>query len=315
VIALLAAVALALALAPPFRAEQPEVREGNERLAAGQPEAALRAYDRAEQAAGPGPEIAFDRGHALLRAGRVAEAIAAWRQAARGGDRSLASRAHQNVANALAAAGDRDGAIRACVDALRADPGNDDARFDLEVLQRREPPPEQKQDASRQGARGPERKQDAGGQDARGPEQKQDASRQGARGPERKQDAGGQEDARGPERKQDAGGQGEDEPDRARAGAKPSAPGTAPSPPPGAPPPARPGEPGKIDGPGERDELGRPGDADGPKETLRAPSAAPLSRQDAEALLDALRAREQRMPLGGARRQDSGRRGDAEKDW
>jgi Ca-activated chloride channel homolog len=298
VIALLAAVALALA--PPFRAEQPDVREGNERLAAGQPEAALRAYDRAEQAAGPGPEIAFDRGHALLRAGRVAEAIAAWRQAAGGGDRSLASRAHQNVANALAAAGDRDGAIRACVDALRADPGNDDARFDLEVLQRREPPPEQKQDASRQGARGPERKQDAGGQDARGPEQKQDA--------------GGQ-DARGPERKQDAGGQGEDEPDRARAGAKPSAPGTAPSPPPGAPPPARPGEPGKIDGPGERDELGRPGDADGPKETLRAPSAAPLSRQDAEALLDALRAREQRMPLGGARRQDSGRRGDAEKDW
>jgi Ca-activated chloride channel homolog len=285
VIALLAAVALALA--PPFRAEQPEVREGNERLAAGQPEAALRAYDRAEQAAGPGPEIAFDRGHALLRAGRVAEAIAAWRQAAGGGDRSLASRAHQNVANALAAAGDRDGAIRACVDALRADPWNEDARFDLEVLQRREPPPEQKQDASRQGARGPERKQDAGGQ----------------------------EDARGPERKQDAGGQGEDEPDRARAGAKPSAPGTAPSPPPGAPPPARPGEPGKTDGPGEPDELGRPGDADGPKETLRAPSAAPLSRQDAEALLDALRAREQRMPLGGARRQDPGRRGDAEKDW
>ncbi len=88
---------------------------------------------------------------------------------------------------------------------------------------------------------------------------------------------------------------------------------------PGAPP--RPGaeeerregrrDPGKRDG-REREagaEDGRRG-----QEGSAGPRREPIGRQDAEALLDALRARERNMPLFG-RERTKARRADAAKDW
>jgi Ca-activated chloride channel homolog len=129
-------VALLLA-ASPFQAEQPEVRAGNEAVKGGDPAAALPRYDAAEREAGPHPEIDFDRGNALHAAGRPEEARAAWRKAAERAPPPLASRALQNTANALDQAGDQPGAIRALGEALQRDPGNEDARYNLEVLLRR----------------------------------------------------------------------------------------------------------------------------------------------------------------------------------
>jgi tetratricopeptide (TPR) repeat protein len=129
---------LALLLAAsPFQAEHPEVRAGNQALQGGDPAAALPRYDAAEREAGPHPEIDFDRGNALQQAGRAEEARAAWKKAADQAPAPLASRALQNTASSLDAAGDGAGAIRALGESLRRDPGNEDARYNLEVLLRR----------------------------------------------------------------------------------------------------------------------------------------------------------------------------------
>lgn len=149
-------VTLALALAAaaagfsPFQAEQPDVRQGNERLAAGDAQAALPHYDAAERAAGPRAEIDYDRGIALLKQGKATEARDAFRRALDRGAGELSSRAAQNLGSALAAAGDREGAIGAYTEALRTDPGNEDARFNLEVLLRRKDEEQRKQNERQQ---------------------------------------------------------------------------------------------------------------------------------------------------------------------
>jgi Ca-activated chloride channel family protein len=122
----------------PFLREERNVREGNERIASGDPAGALPHYEAAEREAGPRAEIDFDRGVARYRGGRADEARDEWRRALERGAGPLASRASQNLGNALAALGDREGAKNAFVEALRQDPRNEDARFNLEVLLRKE---------------------------------------------------------------------------------------------------------------------------------------------------------------------------------
>ena len=134
----LAALAALLLAAAPFVVEQPRVREGNERLLSGDAAGALERYDAAAKEAGPHPEIDFDRGDALHAQGRHAEAREAWKKALEADEAGpLASRALQNTANALDAEGDQAGAARALEEALRRDPTNEDARYNLEVLLRR----------------------------------------------------------------------------------------------------------------------------------------------------------------------------------
>lgn len=242
----------ALAGFSPFEREEENVRAGNARLREGDPAGALERYDAAERAVGPRPEIDFDRGHAALRAGRLAEAEALFRRAARAAPPALASRALQNVGNALAAAGDREGAARAFGDALLADPSNEDARWDLEVLlrerERRYPPPPQ---AASPGSR--------------------QATPQGGPGPQAPPPA-----ARQPDR-----GGAPAAPDRTSAAGEPT------------------------------DGEARAGAA---AEAARGGAPRALSRQDAEALLDALRAGERNMPLFGRERKQPRRR-DGAKDW
>jgi Ca-activated chloride channel family protein len=196
-----------LAAASPFEAEHPEVRAGNQALQAGDPAAALPRYEAAERDAGQRAEIDFDRGNALQQAGRTEEARAAWRRAAEKGPATLASRALQNTASALDAAGDRAGAIRALGEALQRDPANEDARYNLEVLLRRKAegkgaPKEEgqqgkpKPDGQQQQGAGGDRKdqQDQGPQEAQ-PDQK----------PGQQQPAGQSPDQRKEQERRDAG--------------------------------------------------------------------------------------------------------------
>ena len=260
------AALLALALqASPLEAEEPSVREGNEALVAGDAAAALPRYDAAEAAVGPHPEIDFDRGNALLKAGRPAEAREAWKRALeRDPAGGLSSRAWQNTANALEATGDRDGAVRALGEALTRDPANEDARYNLEVLLRRQ---------------------------AEGKGAPKDPDQQGTQQP------------KGPP--QQGSGQAQDQPKPDQAGGSPQ-----PSPEDGQKKAEQPSQ--------QRDQAKREG-ADG-RERDRKPGAdgaahqGPLGKQDAERLLDALRARERNMPLGPAGRKE-GKRKDAAKDW
>jgi Ca-activated chloride channel family protein len=178
VIAALPLAALLLAISP-FQAEHPEVRAGNQALQGGDPAAALPRYQAAEREAGPHPEIDFDRGNALLGAGRAAEATAAWKRATERGPAPLASRALQNTANALDGAGDRDGAIRALGEALQRDPTNEDARYNVEVLLRRKAEGKgAPKDPGDQGAKRPDGEPKPG---AGGKQDRQEAGKQGQR--------------------------------------------------------------------------------------------------------------------------------------
>ena len=238
-VAVLALLAVLLPGFSPFQAEEEHVRAGNERLLAGDAAGALRAYDEAERAVGRRPEIEFDRGNAAAHEGRLDDAQAAFGRAAATAPAPLASRALQNLGNALAAAGDGEGAVRAFSDALARDPSNEDARWNLEVLLRKrgeppEPPP------SPRPSRGEE-------------------DRELARG-------------------------GKGEPERAR------------------------GEREKREG--ARAEQAPASD----EARTNAPRREPLSRQEAEALLDALRAQERHLPLSGRERPGAEKDDDA-KDW
>jgi Ca-activated chloride channel family protein len=260
--------------ASPLTREQPDVRAGNERLLQGDAPGALERYQAAERAVGPRPELDYDRGIAFLRAGKTAEALAALRRAAERGDGPLASRALQNAGGALDAAGDRDGAIRAFGDALARDPANEDARFNLEVLLRRRSQ-EKKSGGSKDQ---PEKREAKSGQ--REEEQAKSGGKPDERGDRKsgreRPESSQQKDGRRPD-----GGQPRAEDQRGDARGSAAA---------------------DTEAKQRSDEAGR------------ARTGEPTSRQDAERLLDAMRARERNLPPGAWQRRDARRR-DVEKDW
>jgi tetratricopeptide (TPR) repeat protein len=259
---LAAAVALAASLAP-FRLEEPNVSAGNASLLAGDAAGALRAYAAAEAAVGPRPETAFDRGNAFLRMGAAAEARDSFRAALAREPGPLASRAYQNLGSALEALGERDAAIAALRDALARDPGNGDARYNLEVLLRR-----------KREATGPAGQRSDGSRTSR----REEGERQGGGGARPRDDGTGA--GREPERGRESGAAGRER------GPEAESPSKAPSP------------------PAQATGAGRPGDG----------RRSEISRQDAERILDALRARERMAPPWPARPGEPRRR-DVEKDW
>jgi tetratricopeptide (TPR) repeat protein len=223
---LAAQLAALLLAASPFQAEEPRVREGNEKLLSGDAAGALDRYQAAEQEAGARPEIDFDRGNALYAQGRHAEARQAWTRALEQ-DRAgtLSSRALQNMGNALDAAGDHEGAIRAFSEALRRDPGNEDARYNLEVLQRRKATgqgkPQDPGDQGRKQEQDPQRQQ--GGQQPRERGTGQEPEeRQGQQAP--KPQGGQDEERRAGKRREQAGAaEGQGERGQPRTGQQPGA--------------------------------------------------------------------------------------------
>lgn len=271
-----AALAALLLAAAPFVAEQPRVKEGNERLLSGDAAGALEKYRAAEQEAGPHPQIDYDQGNALHALGKHAEAREAWQRALeRDQAGALSSRALQNMGTALAAEGDQAGAVKAMAEALRRDPANEDARYNLEVLLRR-----------KGGGKGQPKDEGQDGQKKQGPpEQGQgDQQRQQQQQAQQGQDAQqkpappGQGQGQGQEQKdQPKPGKGQDE--RRRAGED------------------------------ERRDQGQEGQAQRGGER-----PASIDKQDAEKLLDALRARERQMPLGPAGRKD-GKPREVARDW
>lgn len=268
-----------------LQAEQPSVRAGNEALAAGDAARALSHYDAAERAVGPRAEIDFDRGNAYFAQGKQAEARQAWQRAQEAdarGKGTLSSRALQNMGNSLEAAGDRDGAVRAFSEALRRDPANEDARYNLEVLLRRKA--EGKGAPEDHGEQGQQR-QDGPQQQGTGeaPPQERQPGQQGQPPPEQ-QPQGQPEQPQQPR----PGDNGKDEGRREPEG----------------------GEQQGEQGQGGRAESRPPGDA-GEGE---APAPGDLDRREAERILDTLRSRERPMPLGPAARAGERRR-DVEKDW
>jgi tetratricopeptide (TPR) repeat protein len=122
---------------------EPHVAEGNARAAHGDVEGALDEYDKArlpETGARAGA-LAHNRASALLRAGDAKVAPRAIQEANRAlteGEASLKATAAYDLGYALEQAGKPDEAIAAYARALQLDPGDRDAKVNLELLLRDE---------------------------------------------------------------------------------------------------------------------------------------------------------------------------------
>jgi Ca-activated chloride channel homolog len=107
-----------------------------ESLAAGDPDGAVSATDTALRLAPDDPEVLYNAGTARLAAGHEERSAELLQQAAEAAGPRLAPDAWFNTGNARLAAGDPGSAVTAFEQALRADPGHAEAKFNLEVALR-----------------------------------------------------------------------------------------------------------------------------------------------------------------------------------
>jgi len=148
-----------------FRSESSAVERGNEFLAKGQHEEALKAYDEAARELPNDPAVQLDRGLALQSLGKLGEAREAFRRAGsaaspkeiRGPALYDLGLAFMQEADMAGKAEDLDGAkklLEESVDAfrgsLRALPNNHDAAWNLELAKRRIVETQKKQEEKKQ---------------------------------------------------------------------------------------------------------------------------------------------------------------------
>ena len=189
-----------------LRAPDPDVEKGNEAFQAGNYREALGHYDAAEKR-GADPRIQFDRGTALYELGDHAkdpaemaklmeEAEQAFERAADTEDSRLKSDAYQALGNTLYRRERYEEAVDKYRRALRADPQNDAARYNLEMaLRQRQKDPQQQQQQGQQGQQ----------QGQQGQQQGQQPPSQGQQQPPQGQQQGQQQDP------QQGQGQGQDQ--------------------------------------------------------------------------------------------------------
>ena len=145
------------------------VAEGNRAYRAGRYGEALERYWSAEVRAPDSPIVNFNIGNALHKQGKSDPAMQAWRKALRATrDRLLQSDILSNMGTAALRAGNRDGAVALFAEALRRNPKNIRARYNL--LQARISPPQAPQEGDRrdQGGAGDTTDRDAGDERQRG---------------------------------------------------------------------------------------------------------------------------------------------------
>ena len=102
------------------------------------PKKAVGPSDTALRLAPNDPLVQYDAGTAHLGAGHARKAAEILEKAAKGAGKDLSPTAHYNLGNARLAAGDAAGAVEAYKQVLRAEPANQNAKFNLELALREE---------------------------------------------------------------------------------------------------------------------------------------------------------------------------------
>jgi tetratricopeptide (TPR) repeat protein len=143
----------------PFSKEDPRVKTANQAYGEGHYDDALRGYEEALRDHPSAPELQFDRGNALFKLGRQAEAREAYLSALAAKDSSLKAQDYYNMGNALWELDKNDEAAEAYQRALMIDPNFEEARHNLELLLA--PPP----DAGQPDGGAPDGGSDGGGGD------------------------------------------------------------------------------------------------------------------------------------------------------
>jgi tetratricopeptide (TPR) repeat protein len=125
----------------------PEVDQGNALAAQNEPEGALKAYDRALERLPDSAPLHFDRANQLLKLGsdHAAEAHRESQQALQGGEAWLKPRAAFDMALSDEAMGNPEQAIKDYEQTLALDPGDPDAKVNLELLLKSQEERKQKQ--------------------------------------------------------------------------------------------------------------------------------------------------------------------------
>jgi len=104
----------------------------------GKPREAVEPADTALRLAPEDPLVQYDAGTARLGAGHGRQAVTPLEKAVKRASRDLAPAAHYNLGGARLAAGDAAGAAEAFKQALRLQPDNQDAKYNLELALREE---------------------------------------------------------------------------------------------------------------------------------------------------------------------------------
>jgi tetratricopeptide (TPR) repeat protein len=172
---------------------------------AGEPEEALDRAETARRLAPDDSRVQYNAGTAHLANGHERQAIKLLEKAAQEAPADLSPTVHYNLGNARLAAGDASGAVQAYQQTLRAQPGNLDAKHNLEIALREE----QKQKKGLQGQRAGDRgnrkpNQDPSNQRGKGrpdenPQQPQQQGQQRQPGQQPRAGQGGQRDERLPQ--------------------------------------------------------------------------------------------------------------------
>ncbi len=136
-------------------------KQGNALFSQGQYQEAEKAYLDARSASPARPELEYNLGNSLIKQKKYAPALNSLRQAASKGDAKLQQSSWFNMGDALYEMGDYDAAAQAFVRALKLNPGDRDAKHNLELALRAH---QQKQSSSGEGGNKQQQKSAASGQ-------------------------------------------------------------------------------------------------------------------------------------------------------
>lgn len=180
-----------------YEREDEDVARGNALAAEGDPDGALREYDKARARRPDDPRVAYDRASVLLKMDPKAAPVAAAEasQALQNGDAALKPKAAYQLALATETLGQAEDAIRQYGAALALDPDDADSKVNLELLlrtqeQRRQSSagqPKENKPAQQGGQQKPQPQQgDAAKKQDQSPPDKQTGSQQQAPDPQQK---------------------------------------------------------------------------------------------------------------------------------
>ena len=166
-VAVPAAVALGLPPSAAAQAGRADVQEGNRLYREGRYDEAHERYLEALRAAPDSPLIRFNDANALYQSEEFQRAVDAYRGAIAAADPALEAQAWYNLGNALYRQQEVEGALEAYKEALRRNPGDADAKHNLEVALEQLQQQEQEQQQQSDDAERNQDQQDSGedGQD------------------------------------------------------------------------------------------------------------------------------------------------------
>lgn len=296
-----ALVVSALGASACLRSEVPEFREGIAAYGEGRFADAEQHFERALEAE-PSPEGHFDKGAAIHRQQKPADAAEELRKALSTRDDAFRSRVYLNLGNSEATAGNIDGAIRSYRRALELVPDDHDARYNLEWALRMKrdsdgSPSSEPGDSGEEG----DRKEDQ--------QQNQGQDRQAAKQDQPNQGDSAQDGAKQP---QPGGDKPQEQQAQAQDGQQQRADSGAPDEPAGERPSSAESTPGESE-PDPSQQAQAAGGAQPQQDAME--KARAVGRHEATEILDALRAAEQNFPFWRFQARERKERRSVEKDW